>query len=38
MMTMCYIYSPTSNDLPHELHPKYSGPFQVVSQLGNDVT
>jgi hypothetical protein len=28
----------TSNDLLYKLHPKYSVPFQVLSQLGNDVT
>ena len=28
----------TSNDLPFKLSPKFSGPFIVISQHGNDVT
>ena len=32
-----HLYS-TSNDLPSKLSPKYSGPFLVLSQTGNDVT
>ena len=32
-----HLYS-TTNDLPSKLSPKYSGPFVVLSQSGNDVT
>ena len=32
-----HLYS-TNNDLPSKLSPKYSGPFVVLSQSGNDVT
>ena len=32
-----HLYS-TSNDLPFKLFPKFSGPFLVLSQSGNDVT
>ena len=28
----------TNNDIPSKLSPKYSGPFTVLTQSGNDVT
>ena len=35
--TVLHLFS-TSNDLPYKLSPKFSGPFLVLSQNGNDVT
>ena len=32
-----HIFS-TSNNLPYKLSPKFSGPFLLLSQTGNDVT